>query len=265
MTETIKTLDLEDNEILSTRDVSVDRVPVSVDINQVTGEYLLTYPRDIEGLMDGDVIMYPQSPSNAITSPVTIKEFYQASSLYYPLDAKFDYVRGKIWIIDNVGDGRVIKIKKNSPKDVDVVVDDLLFPYAVVPNLNTGGCFVRAFEDDTRLYGIIHILKSNGDEVDRLTFENMYPPEPSPYSIVFDHVRSRLWWVAGYKVYMADVKNMEVRSFDIRPYSVIYSYTVDVEFKTGNAFVIVGNNHDERFVFQIFRDNNLLLGSAYLE
>jgi hypothetical protein len=265
MTEEVKTVNLNSDIVMTQRNVIVDRVPISISVNQITGEYLLTYPRDDSGSFGGDVIMYPQSPDTQIHAPITIKDFYQTSSLYRPLDARFDYVRGKIWITDSTGDGRVIKVKKELPRDVDVIVEDLIYPHAIAPNLNTGGAFIKAFNGDDRVEGVIYILKSNGDESDSLVFQNDFPAEPSPYSIVFDHIRSRVWWVAGSKIYMADVKNFEVHSFNVQSYGFSSVYTIDVELATGNTFVVAGDNHDERFVLQMFRDNNSLLASAYLE
>ena len=42
------------------------------------------------------------------------------------------------------------------------------------------------------------------------------------------------------------------------------AYSIDVELDSGNAFVVVGDNHDERFILQIYKDNSLLLGTAYI-
>ena len=64
---------------------------------------------------------------------------------------------------------------------------------------------------------------------------------------------------------MADVKNLEVHSFDVRPYGFLITYTVDIEFDTGHAFVVGGDKHYDRYDLQIFRDNNILLGSSHLE
>ena len=85
--------------------------------------------------------------------------------------------------------------------------------------------------------------------------------------MVYDHVRSRLWWVASNVIYMYDDKNKQVKS--IRPRDRLNNYFVsltslDVELKTGNVFVVAVNIHDDSVIIQVDRDNNGSLAEAYI-
>jgi len=39
---------------------------------------------------------------------------------------------------------------------------------------------------------------------------------------------------------------------------------VDIELSTGNAFVVAKDISNNRFLVQMFRDNNVLLASGYI-
>jgi len=95
------------------------------------------------------------------------------------------------------------------------------------------------------------------------SFED-FPTFLGPQSIVYDHVRSRCWWVDDAKVYMLDNLNKQVNSFEMSGYQ--NAAAVEVEYSTGNAFVVAEQiSSSERHIIQVFRDNNKVLGVSKLE
>jgi hypothetical protein len=94
--------------------------------------------------------------------------------------------------------------------------------------------------------------------------EIIIPTLPSNRSIVFDNNRMRLWWVDDVWVYMLDVRNKQIQTYDIRNDLLYNAVNIDVELSTGNAFVICQNIHNDWLLLQLFRDNNVLLGKAYI-
>lgn len=281
MTDTIKTVDLLNNVLMGDRDMQ-DLLGIdSLDVNQVSGE-ILTTSSDANA-----ITIYPQSLYSANASQ-TLRLFGVAGALNQPKDSKFDYVRRKIWIADT-GNDRVLKISRDKTNDVEVVVDNLFYrPFALVANVNTGGCFVRAFSDVNRETALVIRLSSNGEEIVRYEYENEGVGNssssssfegslssssssgdmlvvPSQNTISYDHVRHRVWWLHDRRIYMADQRNKQVQVFTL-PATYIAAYAIDIEFKTGNAFVTtVDLLHGDSFLLQIYRDNNTILGRAYIE
>jgi hypothetical protein len=290
MSETIRTVDLSNDTIITRRDVTSATRIVSLDINQTTGEYLVSRPFNLDGTEGGEVVVFPQSSFMDIYQPVSIKNFSQISSLYYPLDARFDYTNNKIWIADT-GNERILKIKKNNLTNVDAIARNIVFPHSLVVNLNNGGAFVKAYTDISMTKGIVYSLESNCDIAATFIFdlisinsssssssspevvsmstsssseEYIFPALPYYNSMAYDHVRSRVWWGAGHRIYMADEKNMQVQTYDINNNGFSGSFSINVELATGNAFVVVEDSYGERFLVQMFRDNNGLIATAYL-
>jgi hypothetical protein len=280
MTDTIKTVDLANNVLLSDRDMQDFLGIDSLDVNQVSGE-ILTTSSDANA-----VTIYPQSLYSANASQ-TFRLFGVAGSLSQPKDAKFDYVRRKMWIADT-GNDRVLKASTDKTNDVEVVVDDIFYrPFAIAANVNTGGCFVRAFSDIEEETALVIRLSSNGEEVVRYEYENVGVGDsssssslggslssssssgdlivtPQSNTIAYDHVRHRVWWLHDRRIYMADQRNKQVQVLTL---SSTYSgaYAIDVEFETGNAFVTtVDLVHGDSFLLQISRDNDSILGRAYI-
>jgi len=287
MTDYIKNINLNDNSILTLRNLTSDADISSIDINQVTGEYLLTKPLNTDGRIGGNLWLCPASEQLSGVNTITIiKNFIQTGSLYYPYDARFDYARNKIWICDT-GNDRVVKIDKNKLDIVDVIVDELIYPHAIAVNYNTGGIFIKAYNDIGLNNGIVYSLKSDG----QLNYSFVYYIDtsessssssislssswssssfdtfislPSPNSIAYDHVRGRVWWGSKNKVYMFDEKTNQISTLDLSSNNLYFAYSISIEYETGNAFVVCGDIHEETYLAQIFRDNNVFLGKAYL-
>jgi hypothetical protein len=78
--------------------------------------------------------------------------------------------------------------------------------------------------------------------------------------MAFDYVRSRLWWIDNFKVYLLDVRGMQIKTYNLRPDGYYGTRTVDVDLNTGNAFIVARDIHKEWFLIQMNRDNNKYLG-----
>ncbi|TRZ80689.1 hypothetical protein D4R86_03920 [bacterium] len=293
MSREIKTINIDTSLVVSSRNITVDDSIRSIDVNQTDGTILVTYPQGSDGSYDGSVIVYPQSSALQVNSGVEIQDLGSFGSLNYPNDAKFNYLRRKIWICDS-GNHRVIKLDRDT-QEVDISIEDeMYYPYSMVVNFNDGSVFVRGYSDIGRFKSVIMKFNSNGDTMGTFEFDtdptdessssdslsssssNPYVPSSSSSSsndvfpilplvntIVYDHVRSKLWWTNKRQIYMANERNKSLQIYNVDD-AYFNTYAIDVELSSGNAFVVVGDNHDERFLIQMYKDNSLLLGTAYI-
>jgi hypothetical protein len=86
------------------------------------------------------------------------------------------------------------------------------------------------------------------------------------YSMVYDHTRSRLWWVSYSKIYMADIRNQQIKTYDITLDLFKDAKSIKVDLASGNVFVVVTLiSSNDRYLIQMSRDNNVIVASAYLE
>lgn len=290
MSETIRTINLTNNTVISDRDITSNQSICAIDVNQVDGSYVVVEPYNSDGSYGGRVVLYPQSLQSS--NSIVFQTFNRVGSLYYPRDAKFDYIRRKIWICDT-GNNRVLKLNMDT-NQIDLSIDEnLIYPYAVAIDLNDGNIFIKGYQLYDLNYGSIRYCKKDGtllatffynkadiesssssssessgnQTISSTSSSGNYPPTnlPSSHSIVCDSTRSRVWWVDGVKIYMMDIRNKQIQTYDVRNdhfYSVI---SIDIELSTGNAFVVAKDIHGEWFLIQMFRDNNLFLGSAYIQ
>lgn len=287
MSENIRTVNLSDNTIITDRDVLVDVAVRSIDINQTDGTYAVVEPMALDGGFNGRVVIYPQSPVAETSSPIYLQSLNRVGDLYYPTDAKFDPLRRKLWIADT-GNDRVLKVNLNS-NQVDLTISNIVYPHALAVDLNTGDIFIKAYESSNLNHGAVFYYRKDGvlnstflynrDSLSvsssSSSFEGsmdsssssgiMFPSMPSSKSIVFDHVRSRLWWVDAVWIYMADIRNKQIQTYNIRNSNFAETVNLDIEFSTGNAFVIVIDVHGDRYLIQMNRDNNNVLGTAYVK
>jgi len=234
------------------------------------GSFVTTEP--IEN--DGQIVVYPQSPHNPIYDVNVYKEFAGYGNLYVPTDARFDYIRRKIWVADT-GNSKVVKIGIND-YTIETTFEDIILPHSVVPETNLGGVFIKGFSGVNT--GIVYYYKANGELDDFFTFpcalgrsstsvelSNAFVKDlPVPTTMVYDHVRWRLWWTAGSFVYMMDVRNRQVVQNDLQP---VYVDTrgLDIDLGSGNAFVAAFRNHGYWGLIQIFRDNNDISCHSYID
>ncbi len=208
--------------------------------------------------------------------------------MLYPLDAKFDFLRRKIWIADT-GNNRVLKVNLNTSQ-VDLTIDEnISYPHALAVDFNTGDIFIKGYESSDMNNGAIFYYRKDGTLLSTFLFNrndidssssssslegslssssssgSLFPTMPSTKSIVFDHARSRVWWVDGVRIYMADIRNKQIQTYDIRSGGFTEAFSLSIEFSTGNAFVVVSDIHDDSFLIQVSRDNNILIDTAYIE
>ena len=281
MVQELKTTDLEINSVIDARSVQNDDVISASDINQINGKYLVVEKNNDR------LIIYPQSPQSQIESPTTLTTFGAAGTLQEPLDAKWDYIRQRIWVADT-GNHRVLKISSTEPiktNNVDIIIENkLYYPHAISVNINTGDCFVKGYNNLNQSTGSVIRFSSSGEELVKFTYDILSPGDlssseseanssssseempdmPLPQSIIYDHVRNRIWWVNQTNIYMADMRNEQVKVFSISNWYIDTS-AISVELSTGNAFVIVQDVHSESFVIQVFRDNNEILAESWIE
>jgi len=301
MSESIRSINLNIDDAISGRNITSTRTVSSIDIEQTTGRYLLVQPYEADDVTyGGRILIYPQSTQLGLVSIVILKTFNYYGDLYYPTDAKFDYIRNKLWIADT-GNHRVLKVDLNTYQ-VDLNIDDQVFyPHALAINLNDGSVFIKGFTDTLLSNGVVSYINREGVVLARFEFghedlqasssststssesslsssssinfvetsssessENVIPSLPSPYSIVCDVSRSRTWWVFGTRIYMADTRNGQIQTYNLFNDGYYGTESVDVELATGNAFVVAMNVSGNRFLVQMFRDNNSLLASGYI-
>lgn len=267
----IKNINLKDEVIMGYRTVDLYSKRVqSININQTDGIFVTTEPLQD----DGQIVVYPQSPNNENYEIQTYKSMESYGTLNLPLDARFDYIRRKMFIAD-AGNSRVLKLNINN-YEVENEVKDILIPHSIIPEINIGGFFVKAFSGVNT--GVIHYYNANGEVQDFFTYncelghsstEVEYTTDylsslPLPSTMAYDHVRWRLWWTAGTYVYMIDVRNGQVIQNNLFP-SYFETKGIEIEFETGNAFAIAKSVTNNRWeIVQIFRDNNHTFCGAWI-
>ncbi len=272
MSVSINSINLKDEETIDFRQVLLDEDPTvrSIDINQIDGSFITTEPLT-EG---GKIFIYPQSPNNPKYNINSYSQLTGYGILSMPTDARFNYINGTIWVADT-GNSKVIRINV-SDYSVSKIIKDIVLPHSVIPDVNSGGVFIKAFSDINT--GVLYHYDKNGSLIELLEYpcdlgrlstdieasESFINDLPSSNSMAYDHVRSRLWWVSGSYVYMLDVKNKQVVENDL---SIDYSITrsVEVELSSGNAFVVVKDPSSDWNIVQIFRDNNYVFCNAYID
>ena len=265
----IASININDKTILSNRQITDVTSPRSVDINILDGSFLSVEPL----LNDGTILFYPQNPNNSIypTNAITSLPGYEA--LNFPLDAKFDTIHSKIWIADT-GRSRIVAI---TTYDYSVIIttENIYMPYAVCPNINTGGVFVVGFASKTQSR-LIHI-NANGNILSTIDFPSTFPfiaftiiknitfidAMPSTRSITFDHVRSKVWWVANTNVYTADTVSKTVSAYNLSSHSISDTRSIDIELESGNAFITATDGTDW-YVVQMLKGNNKYMGRSWI-
>lgn len=266
MANIIQSVAMNERDIIVSRSLDSGKNIKSVNINQITGDFVVTIP------YENKIIIYPQSPNNPTSSLLgaikTISSFSGYGYLNYPMDARFDYSRGKMWIADS-GNSRVLKIDSFSLL-ADFSIGNISLPHSIIPNVNNGGVFIKGFTNSTT--GVIYYYSVSGVLQFLFTYPNAITGNftaseaslPLPSTMAFDHTRSRLWWISEEIVYMADISNNQVTEFDLSLYNYLSTIGLDVDVMSGNAFICCLSDSGRSYIVQIFRDNNVLISSAFL-
>lgn len=275
MANFIRSINLNLDEVIHSRDVVLDGVVNSVNSNQITGDFIVSNST----LNGGTVTIYPQNPNNPSSSFIgAIKNLTQFSGygfLNFPIDSQMDYARNKLWIAD-AGNQRVLKVDLNSYL-VDFSIANISLPHVVVPNINNGGIFIKGFVSLTT--GVIFYYSNNGilqasfTYFDTLSGTSLIPSVDNPYAInhplpstcIFDHRRNRLWWTANDNIYMTDLTTSQIIVYNLSSDNYTATRGMDVDLDSGNAFVTVYGSSARWFIIQMFRDNNKILSRSYLE
>jgi hypothetical protein len=272
MSLVIRNIEINTPRKIDYRNVFLDNghIVQSVNINQTDGTFVTTEP--IEN--DGQIVIYPQSPNNPLYDVNIYKNLTGYGDLYVPCDARFDYIRRKLWVAD-LGNSKIVQIETND-YTVKTIIEDIILPHSVIPELNLGGVFIKGFSGINT--GIIYYYQANGELDDYLTFpcalgrsstdvevstdfiENL----PIPTTMVYDHVRCRLWWTSASYVYMMDVRNRQIVQQDLSP-SYVDTRGLDVDLSSGNVFVTAKKSHGYWYLLQIFRDNNYTFCDSYID
>jgi hypothetical protein len=271
MSVLINSINLKYEVTIPFREVSLSDNPIvrSMNINQIDGSFVTTEPLN-EG---GRIVIYPQSPNNPNYSINSYSQLTGYGTLSIPTDARFNYINGTIWVADT-GNSNVIRINMVD-YSVSKTINDIILPHSVTPDLNRGGVFIKSFSDINT--GTLYYYNSGGNLVDTFTYPcqlnrpsvdveesvDFIEALPLSSSMAYDHVRSRLWWVSGSYVYMLDVKNKQVVENDLST-DYIENRSVDIDFSSGNAFVVAKDSSNDWNVVQIFRDNNIVICNAYI-
>lgn len=251
--------------IKSNRGVEVPHHANSLDVNQTDGSFVVSYPL----LNGGCLYHYPQNPNNSHYQTKIISTIEEASPLSFPLDAKFDFCNGKLWISDN-GNYRLLCVNSSTYKLLSSLKTTGII-YSIIPNINDGGCFVAMFNSLSTAQ--ILRLDSDCNTISRFLFGFTFPyatfetfktqafvdSMPSSYSVSFDHYRNRLWWISDVKSCMADLATKTVSTYDLTLHGKFTANTVTIDLASGNAFICSNNG----LVLQINKDNTLYLGASW--
>jgi len=275
MSINIQTINLVSQSVISDRDVNLDGNHVqSVNIYQTDGSFITTEP------FNNKLIWYPQGPYNATNTSLgewkTFTGFVGYGNLNMPLDARFDYARRILWIADS-GNKRVLKVEINSNTVTDSA-ENGYFSNSIAININNGMFYVKSIKDSQT--GIIQQYNQSVDLQNSFEFSCLYPYNgdnitstygfmynlPLPSSMCFDHARNRLWWVGENTIYMMDTLNKNIVPYIILSDGFCESKSVDIDFKSGNAFVVAKKSgYNGSYILQMFRDNNSIVSTAYME
>jgi len=264
--EVIKSGDIEKNIVISNRDILSYDLVRSIDVDQISGNILISKPSE------NIVVIYSQNEM-----PVTINRFNIIGSLLNPLDARFDFIRSRIWIADT-GNDRVIGLDTNiNLVDAQTVISNVIYPHVLCANLNNGGVFIKGYVDELMTQGIVCHYDNSGSEISSFIFDiqesgassssssesDIYPELPIVHTMSYDHVRNKIWWIDKKKIYVADEGNKQVQVYSINYEGFYDTRSIDIELATGNAFVVAKDIHNW-FLLQISKDNKEVIAQGYL-
>jgi len=265
----IKTISINNAQVANYRTVAnVSSSINSIDINQATGDFITTIPSN------NSVLIYAQSNNSFINSnnlmsnnQYTMTDLGVFGSLNYPLDARFDSIRGKLWIVDN-GNNRIARI--NYSTLVADFIQNINYPISLVININDGSAFIRSFNKLTNM-GNITFYSYSGIVNDYLSFNDIVTYSTGrSYLMTFDFKRNRLWFTREYYSYdtlvdMWDLKNHQISELSIinETNMHIRATSIDIDLDSGNA-ILSGKTNSGSYLFQLFRDNNAVISTTYL-
>jgi len=141
--EKIYNINLNDNQIDSSRTFEPSSFASSIDFSEFNGEYLASFPYNEYDTKTGSVLIFPKVYDNDGT---TIRNLGDYGNLRLPKDAKYDLPRNTIWISDT-GNHRVLKINATTLAVDDSIEEDFKFPYAIDVNKTNGNIAISAYNN----------------------------------------------------------------------------------------------------------------------
>ena len=135
MSERINTIDLENVGLLDRTIENIGKVN-SIRLHPITGKSLVCYPivSDDNNNPTGNVILYPQNPTNTSYSSTTIKTIVDYGDLNFPLDACWNPFNRRYWIAD-AGNNSIVCLSSIDNSFIRSV-DGFILPHSIILNKN---------------------------------------------------------------------------------------------------------------------------------
>jgi len=256
------------NEAILNRSFLVDGVVRSIRVNSLNSTSLITYPL----VNNGTIKRYPQNPLNTSYTTTTIKTIENYGDINFPLDAIFNPYRQRMWIAD-AGNQKVLVINSSDYSFIRSV-DNMILPHALVLNSNNRNVFIKSYVNTTTQK--ITEVTSTGAVVMEFNFPGVISSTTISYTnkylnliprqdtIDFDNNLQRLWFISGSVLYMIDLETKQIIPNDLESERLYKLSSLSIDSDSGNAFVVISDGVNW-YVQQIYKDNNEVLGTAYLE
>ena len=273
MSHLINTIRINTTELLDRSVGNIEQVQ-SIRSNPLNGSFLACYPVASIGENDstGNVILYPPNPLNEDYASTTIKEIDGYGSLDFPLDSVWNPFNGRYWIAD-AGNGNLVALN-STDNSFARSISGFTLPHSIILNKNDRSIFVKSFVDENTQ----KVTQVNNRA--EIIFEFEFPGEisstvidytttflkkiPKYFTMDYDANLNRLWFVSGTILYMIDFDMNQITEKDLSSVWLNKLTCVSIDRSSGNAFVIISDSVNY-YIHQIFKDNNLLLGTSYLE
>lgn len=262
MTFRVNSINFNTEEILDRSFLSPSEVQ-SIKINPRDGSYLICYPL----LNDGSLIRYSNTESST-----TIKNISGYNEINFPLDSEWNIFSNKIWIAD-AGNNNMVLLDSSDYSFIRSI-NGFFLPHSIILNKNNKNIYVKSYSNSYTQK--ISEINNKGETVFEFEFPCIYKnlnieyttqyleKIPKYFTMDYDFNRNRLWFVSGSILYMVDFNNKNIVENDLKDVRLDSISCVNIDKNSGNAFVIIDDGVNY-YIQQIFKDNNLLLGTAYLE
>ena len=242
----------------------------SIDIDQTNGTYITTEPLASPNCLT----QYPLNPNNTNYTIKTVTTILGSLEINFPLDAKIDHTRNRLWIAD-AGNNRVLILDS---RDFSFIGEakNISLPHALAIDLNTGNCFVKAYNSVTN--GVVLEVSLTGKIVSFFEFSTVFPymdltvqrnsnwveSLKKTHSITYDHVSSKVWWVDGTFSFMAETISKTISIYDLSTDGFYGTRNILIDMNSGNAFVLASNISNRWYIVQLNKHNAKFLGKAFV-
>lgn len=267
----IVNVDIKDFLFLTTRNKKViGKYLHSIDINQTIGSYITTEPL----ASPNSIVQYPINP-NSVYPIKTVTTILGSSAINLPLDAKYDYIRNRVWVAD-AGNNRVLLLDS---RDFTFIAEskNISLPNSLAIDINTGNCFVKAYNSISK--GVVLEISSTGKIISFFEFSTAFPYSdltiqrntawlenmPKTHSISYDYIHFKVWWTDSNFVYMANTLTKTLSIYDLSNDGLYNTKNITTDMESGNAFILASNEYDKWFITQLNKYNSKFLGKAYVE